>query len=182
MSKLDETFNLPTSISSDELEKVRRTLSEQNTQAETAAEQSDELSEEMDPMTQLALDEITEREKRVDDLIDLKKFDSDHDMIFDESFQAFRDAFTIAKEVPAGSAGKIFEAAAAFAKIALDAKGAKINARLSAIDLALKKRRLDTAEGKKDGDNPTNADSSFIDRNDLLKHIKDMVKEVHKDK
>jgi hypothetical protein len=175
-SKLEETFNLPTDVSMNELENVRKALADQNDKIEGSTEEIDTMVQDIDPYTQLALSELNDREKRVNELVDLKEFDTDTDSLFQETFQAFRDTFTAAKDSPASSAGKMFEASAAFAKIALEAKNSKVKARLDAISLALQKRRLDQQAGKKDEENPIDGDGHFMDRNQLLDAIRSDLK------
>lgn len=177
--KLEETLNLP---ANEEIENIRKALAEQNDKLEKQAEESDQLSTALTPMAEQALVTIQERENRVNQIIDLKNFDDDTEILFKESMQAFRDLLSIAADVPAPSMGKIYEAATNFAKIALDAKNSKIKARLDAIDLALKKKRIDIVEGKKDLENPTvDATGSFLDRNQLLNSLREAIKEENKE-
>jgi len=178
--KLDELFGLP---AGSEIENIRKALAEQNDKIEKEADAAEELSTELTPLAEKAMTQIDEREDRINQLIDLKDFDTDTEDLFKESMEAFRELMSVAKDVPAPSAGKIFEAAATFARVALDAKNSKVKARLDAIDLALKKKRIDLVEGKTDDAQPMDANSIFLDRNQLLAHIKDELgTENNKDK
>ena len=171
-SKLEDLLNLP---ASSEIENIRKALAEQNNKIEKEAEETESLSVELSPLAEQAMTQIDDREERISQLIDLTEFDNDTETLFKESMDAFREILSIAKDVPAPSMGKAFEAAAIFAKIALDSKNSKIKARLDAIDLALKKKRIDLVENKKDDkDNSAlDASGSFMDRNALIAHIKD---------
>jgi hypothetical protein len=178
-TKLEEVLDLP---ANEEIENIRKALAEQNDKLEKQAEESEQLSTALTPMAEQALATIQEREDRVNQIIDLKKFDDDTEEVYKESMQAFRDLLSVAQDVPAPSMGKIFEAAAVFARIALDAKNSKVKARLDAVDIALKKRRIDLTEGKKDtGDEPIDTSGSFVDRNQLLKSIREELKNENKE-
>jgi hypothetical protein len=182
--KLDALFDLP---ANNEIENIRKALHEQNDKLDEQADAADEMSKELTPLAQQAMAQIDEREDRVNQLIDLKEFDADTDSIFNESMDAFREILSIARDLPAPSMGKALESAAIFAKIALDARNSKVKARLDAVDLGLKKRRIDVAEASKkpEEDKPTDATGSFLDRNTLLAQIKeelgaDFVKDKNK--
>jgi hypothetical protein len=177
--KLEDLLELP---ANEEIENIRKALAEQNDKIEKQAEAADQLSTELTPIAEHALAVVQEREDRVNQIIDLKKFDDDTETLYNESMQAFRDLLSVAADVPAPSMGKIYEAATNFAKIALDAKNSKIKARLDAIDLALKKKRIDLVEGKNNQENnPIDATSSFMDRNQLLKSIREELKIENKE-
>jgi hypothetical protein len=176
-NKLDDLFELP---SNDDIEKIRNALHAQNDKIEKDAEETDELGTEMTPLAQQALTQITDHEDRVNQIIDLEKFDEDTDDLFNESMLAFREILSIAKDLPAPSMGKAFESAAIFARLALDAKNSKIKIRLDAISLALKKQQMDNKKTEKDTSNETiDATGNFLDRNQLLAHIKE---ELDRDK
>ena len=107
--------------------------------------------------------------------VPVQSVDEQTDSIFNESMDAFREILSIARDLPAPSMGKALESAAIFAKIALDARNSKVKARLDAVDLGLKKRRIDVAEASKkpEEDKPTDVTGSFLDRNQLLQQIKE---------
>jgi hypothetical protein len=177
--KLEEILDLP---ANEEIENIRKALHEQNDKIEKQAEETEQLSTAMTPMTEKALATIQEREDRVNQIIDLKKFDDDTEDLFKESMEAFREIMSIAKDMPAPSMGKAFESAAIFARIALDAKNSKVKARLDSIDIALKKKRIDLVENKKDDENePVDVSGSFVDRNQLLKSFREALKEENKE-
>jgi len=167
--KLNDLFELP---SSDEIENIRKALHEQNDKMEKEAIEAESLSTELTPLAKQAMNQVAEREERVNQLVDLTEFDNDMDDLFKESMDAFREILSIAKDVPAPSMGKTLEAAAIMARIALDSKNSKIKARLDAIDLALKKQRVDEVTKKDEENNPQDVSGAFLNRNQLLAHIK----------
>jgi len=168
--KLDDLFNLP---ANEEIENIRKALHEQNDKIEKDALETESLNTDLTPLAEQAMSQITERDDRVNQMVDLTEFDGDMDDLFKESMEAFREILSIARDVPAPSMGKTLEAAAIMARIALDAKNSKIKARFNAIDLALKKQRVDDTTKKEDPDAPIDATGQFLDRNQLLAHIKD---------
>ena len=169
--RLDKLFGLP---ENSEIENIRKALAEQNDKIEKEAEAAESLSTELMPLAEQAMSQIDEREERINQLIDLKEFDDDVEDLFKESMDAFREIMLIARDVPAPSMGKAFESAAIMARIALDSKNSKIKARLDAISLSLKKQQIDQKVAEKENkDEPIDANGSFLDRNQLIAHIKD---------
>lgn len=168
-NKLDDLFELP---SSSDIDNIRKSLHEQNDKIEKDALETETLSTELTPLAQQALTQVEERENRITELVDLTSYDNDADDLYKEAMDAFKEIMSIAKDVPAPSAGKMFESAAIFARLALDAKNSKIKVRLDAIDLALKKKRIDITENKTEENSPVDATSAFMTRNQLLDHIK----------
>jgi competence protein ComGC len=68
-------------------------------------------------------------------------------------------------------AGRIFEVAGSMMKNAIDAKSAKIEKKLKAVDLQLKKYKLDK-DSQDDPNNVLNGEGYIItDRNELLKKL-----------
>ena len=171
--KLEDTLGLPhdPAIGPSSLDDLRKALNEQNTKAEKEAEDLENASQELTPIAEQAIAQVAEREQRVEELIDLNGFDEGTDEVFNEAMAAFKSTFSIAGNVEGHAAGKIYEAAANFIKVALDAKNSKVKARLDAVDLALKKKRLDMMGEKKDETDPVDADSKFLDRNEILASI-----------
>lgn len=169
MTTLEQSFGLP---SLDEIENIRKALSEQNEKIEKQSEELERCGGEMDQTYQDAVDVIDSREERILSVVDMTQYDQDVDTVFKEAMGAFRDIMMLGNEAPAPSAGKMFEAAANFAKIALDSKNSKMKVRLDAIDLALKKQKLDGST--KDTQQPLKDAGSgiILDRNELLKSIR----------
>lgn len=173
MTTLEQSFGLP---SLSEIENIKKALSEQNEKIEKQSEELEQCGGEMDETFQTAVDMIDSREERILSVVDMTQYDQDVDAVFKEAMGAFRDIMMLGNEAPAPSAGKMFEAAANFAKIALDSKNSKMKVRLDAIDLALKKQKLDNSV--KDTQQPLKDAGSGVvmDRNELLKSIRSELK------
>lgn len=71
------------------------------------------------------------------------------------------------------NAGKIFEVAAQLLKTAVDAKTAKLDKKLKIIELQLRKAKMDSDKGSKDGDNVFDAIEGSVtgNRNDIVQAI-----------
>jgi hypothetical protein len=68
--------------------------------------------------------------------------------------------------------GRIFEVAGGMLKNAIDAKSAKIDKKLKAVELKLKKLKIDRDAGDDDPNNVLNGQGYVItDRNELLKKL-----------
>ena len=68
--------------------------------------------------------------------------------------------------------GRIFEVAGTMLKNAIDAKSAKIDKKLKAIDAKLKKLKIDKDAGDEDSNNMLSGQAFVItDRNELLKKL-----------
>ena len=174
MSKLEDALDLPHDPNlSNSLDNIRKALHEQNTKVEQEAENLEHTSQELAPATQLALEKVVEREQRVEELVDLRRFDTDTDEIFTEAMAAFKNTFAAAGDIEGHAAAKAYEASVGFLKTALDAKNSKIKARLDAVSLALKKQQMEDKKATPgDPNDPIDANSSFLDRNELLEHIR----------
>lgn len=171
MGNLEDLFGLPEQEAENQISDFKKALAD----LDTGVESSENDMKTVEIAATNALTYLNEREQRVNQIVDLSEYDADIDILFTESLDAFRSAFIAAKDVPAPSAGKIFEAAALFARLALDAKNSKVKTRLDSVDLALKKQRLDQAEAKKE-ENVVEGASQFLDRNEILKNLKELAK------
>ena len=67
--------------------------------------------------------------------------------------------------------GRIFEVAGTMMKNAIDAKSAKIDKKLKAIDLQLKKYKIDKDNNEESGDVLNGVGFVITDRNELLKKL-----------
>lgn len=85
--------------------------------------------------------------------------------------QAYDDLMDLGMNVEVRYAGRIFEVAGTMMKNAIDAKAAKIDKRLKAVDLQLKKYKIDK-DTPEEGDGVINGQGYVItDRNELLKKL-----------
>ena len=97
--------------------------------------------------------------------------DKDLDNLATKAEQAYDDLMDLGMNVEVRYAGRIFEVAGTMMKNAIDAKSAKIDKRLKAVDLQLKKLKIDKDSGG-DDDNMLNGQGYVItDRNELLKKL-----------
>jgi hypothetical protein len=84
--------------------------------------------------------------------------------------EAYDDLMDLGLNVEVRYSGRIFEVASSMLKNAIDAKATKIDKRLKAVELQL--RRLKLEQDAKNGDDPFDGEGYVIsDRNDLLKKL-----------
>jgi len=116
-----------------------------------------------------AMANITKTLPHIKELNDIG--DTELDTLADKAEQAYDDLMDLGMNVEVRYAGRIFEVAGTMMKNAIDAKAAKIDKKLKAIDLQLKKYKID-----KDTEEPSNGlinGEGYIitDRNELLKKL-----------
>lgn len=154
MGKLEETFNIPETIS--EIEDKANQLAEAFGDPDTDL---DVLVQEYAKSTQL--DFV--------DMNDLAKYDREMDEVSEKTLQEFEDLMILGKDVETRHAGEIFSAAAQMAKLTLDARTNKMNAKLKMAELAIRKKRNDLLEQKQ---SPKEQDDDIagevLDRDALL--------------
>lgn len=116
-----------------------------------------------------AMASITKSLPQIKELNDLG--DSDLDGLADKAEQAYDDLMDLGMNVEVRYAGRIFEVAGTMMKNAIDAKAAKIDKKLKAIDLQLKKYKIDK-ETEEPSNGLINGEGYIItDRNELLKKL-----------
>lgn len=97
--------------------------------------------------------------------------DSELDNLAVKSEQAYDDLMDLGMNVEVRFAGRIFEVAGTMMKNAIDAKSAKIDKKLKAVDLQIKKYKIDK-DSPDEGDGVINGQGYIItDRNELLKKL-----------
>jgi hypothetical protein len=97
--------------------------------------------------------------------------DGDLDNLAAKAEQAYDDLMDLGMNVEVRFSGRIFEVAGTMMKNAIDAKAAKIDKKLKAIDLQLKKYKIDK-EAEEDPNGILNGEGYIItDRNELLKKL-----------
>ncbi len=99
---------------------------------------------------------------------DIHSSDPDMDRYADKAEKAFEDLMDLGFNVEDRNAGKIFEAASSVLKTAVDAKNAKADRKLKAIELQLKKMRLDQNIHKMPKVIEQDAEYVVSDRNSML--------------
>lgn len=97
--------------------------------------------------------------------------DKELDNLASKAEQAYDDLMDLGMNVEVRYAGRIFEVAGTMMKNAIDAKSAKVDKKLKAIDLQLKKYKID--KDSPDGDDGVINGQGYIitDRNELLKKL-----------
>jgi hypothetical protein len=116
-----------------------------------------------------AIAETTKNLPQIQELDDLD--DSELDNLAVKAEQAYDDLMDLGMNVEVRYSGRIFEVAGTMLKNAIDAKSAKIEKKLKAVDLQLKKYKIDK-DRQDDPNNVLNGEGYIItDRNELLKKL-----------
>jgi hypothetical protein len=151
--KLEELFNLEENIKSRPDIEIESKEHEQITDLDKNFQQVQEITKSLPVIPEL--DNLDEKE--LDDLA--KKAEN-----------AYDDLMDLGMNVEVRYSGRIFEVAGTMMKNAIDAKSAKIEKKLKAIDLQLKKYKIDKDFSGDDNSIPGEA-YIISDRNDLLKKL-----------
>jgi hypothetical protein len=119
-----------------------------------------------------SLTAITETTKHLPQITELNDLDdSELDNLASKAEQAYDDLMDLGMNVEVRYSGRIFEVAGTMLKNAIDAKSAKIEKKLKAVDLQLKKYKIDK-DRQDDPNNVLNGEGYIItDRNELLKKL-----------
>jgi len=148
------------------------------------------LEEKTQPIPDLPVPDIVERDhtevrnldqsyaevaKITQDLPQIKELDSLDDVELDnlasKAEKAYDDLMDLGMNVEVRYSGRIFEVAGTMMKNAIDAKSAKIDKKLKAIDLQLKKYKIDKDSPEGSGDVINGQGYVITDRNELLKKL-----------
>lgn len=160
--KLEELFNL------DEKEKDQDTApSKEVTIDPMAVEENQAQIKSVD-------DSYQEISKITKDLPQIKELDSmgekDLDSLASKAEQAYDDLMDLGMNVEVRYSGRIFEVAGSMLKNAIDAKTAKVDKKLKAVDLQLKKLKIDK-DSKEEDDLLDGKGVVMLDRNELIKKL-----------
>lgn len=116
-----------------------------------------------------AVSEITKGLPQIKELDELD--DKELDNLASKAEQAYDDLMDLGMNVEVRYSGRIFEVAGTMLKNAIDAKSAKIEKKLKAVDLQLKKYKIDK-DSTGDSNDVINGQGYIItDRNELLKKL-----------
>jgi len=155
--KLEEIFNLEDQKTAKAKESVEEQKVEQHEQVKS-----------LDDSYQ-AVQEITRDLPPIDEIDELD--DTGLDALASKSEQAYDDLMDLGMNVEVRYSGRIFEVASSMMKNAIDAKSAKIDKKLKAVDAKLKKYKIDK-DNAGSNDDMINGDGFVIsDRNELLKKL-----------
>ncbi len=117
-----------------------------------------------------AVAEITRGLPQIKELDELD--DKELDTLATKAEQAYDDLMDLGMNVEVRYSGRIFEVAASMMSNAISAKTAKIDKKLKAVDLQLKKYKIDRDAGNDDPNDVINGQGYIItDRNELLKKL-----------
>jgi hypothetical protein len=118
--------------------------------------------------------EIEKMSVSLPNLEDLENLDEkDLDDLAKKEESAYDDLMDLGMNVEVRYSGRIFEVAGGMLKNAIDAKSAKIDKKLKAVELKLKKLKIDKDAGD-EGDGGSLSGQGYIitDRNELLKKLR----------
>jgi len=156
--KLEELFNLEETEKTPNVEEVSAEMIEEKHQQVRSVDDS-----------YAAVDEITKSLPQVAELDDLGE--GDLDKLASKAEQAYDDLMDLGMNVEVRYSGRIFEVAGGMLKSAIDAKAAKVEKKLKAVDLQLKKYKIDK-DNNEDPNNIMNGEGYVItDRNELMKKL-----------
>jgi hypothetical protein len=152
--KLEELFNLS------DKENVKAEASEAKPDHEQVRSIDDSIR---------AVEAITGNLPQIKELEDLN--DRELDDLAKKAEEAYDDLMDLGMNVEVRYSGRIFEVASSMIKNAIDAKGMKMEKKLKAIDLQLKKLKIDNDSGKDPNDIINGQGYVVTDRNELLKKL-----------
>lgn len=116
-----------------------------------------------------AVQEITRGLPQIKELDELD--DRELDALASKAEQAYDDLMDLGMNVEVRYSGRIFEVAASMMGNAINAKTAKIDKKLKAVDLQLKKLKIDNDSGNDQNDVINGSAYVITDRNELLKKL-----------
>jgi len=116
-----------------------------------------------------AVQEIVKGLPQIKELDDLD--DKELDTLATKAEQAYDELMDLGMNVEVRYSGRIFEVAASMMNNAINAKTAKIDKKLKAVDLQLKKLKIDNDSGSNANDVINGSGYVITDRNELLKKL-----------
>ena len=159
--KLEELFNL------DEKSDTEKVSSEPVIEETSDKEKHEQIKSLEDSMQAMA--NITGDLPQIRELDSLNEKDLDH--LADKAEKAYDDLMDLGMNVEVRYSGRIFEVASSMLKNAVDAKTAKVDKKLKAIDLQLKKMKLDQDSPEDPNDVLDGKGYVMLDRNELMKKL-----------
>jgi len=156
--KLEELFNMEES-------------KEEPKEVETSVIKAEEMEAEIKSVDQSyqAIQNITKELPAVKELDTLGETDLDH--LADKAEKAYDDLMDLVMNVEVRYSGRIFEVAGSMLKNAVDAKSAKIDKKLKAVDLQMRKLKLDQDSGEDPNELVDGSGYIMLDRNELMKKL-----------
>ncbi len=156
--KLEELFNMEES-------------KEEPKEVEASVIKAEEMEAEIKSVDQSyqAIQNITKELPAVRELDTLGETDLDH--LADKAEKAYDDLMDLGMNVEVRYSGRIFEVASSMLKNAVDAKSAKIDKKLKAVDLQMRKLKLDQDSGEDPNELVDGSGYIMLDRNELMKKL-----------
>lgn len=97
--------------------------------------------------------------------------EKDLDSLADKAEKAYDDLMDLGMNVEVRYSGRIFEVAGSMLKNAIDAKTAKVDKKLKAVDLQLKKLKIDRDSPEDPNELVDGTGYVMLDRNELIKKL-----------
>ena len=116
-----------------------------------------------------AIQKITKDLPQITELDSIEEKDLDH--LATKAEQAYDDLMDLGMNVEVRYSGRIFEVASSMLKNAIDAKTAKVDKKLKAVDLQLKKYKIDKDSPEDPNDVLDGQGYVMLDRNELMKKL-----------
>ena len=155
--KLEELFNM-------EDKETAQKQAEQSVPVEVTPQQIKSIEESYKEVTKITGD-LT----KINELDALEE--KDLDSLADKAEKAYDDLMDLGMNVEVRYSGRIFEVASSMLKNAIDAKTAKVDKKLKAVDLQLKKFKLDQDSPEDSNDVLDGKGYVMLDRNELIKKL-----------
>jgi hypothetical protein len=155
--KLEELFNLDDK----QINIVPKSINEELVEKATEVKTLDESIE--------AVNQITKNLPQIVELNDLN--DSELDNLAAKAEQAYDDLMDLGMNVEVRYASRIFEVASSMMGNAITAKSTKIDKKLKAIDIQLKKYKIDKDNNEDPNDVINGQGYVITDRNELIKKL-----------
>ena len=160
--KLEELFNL------EDKEKTTIDAAVEEPKAEVSNEQKQQEIKSLEDSAK-AIQQITGSLPTINELDSLEEKDLDH--LADKAEKAYDDLMDLGMNVEVRYSGRIFEVASSMLKNAIDAKTAKVDKKLKAVDLQLKKLKIDKDSPEDPNDVLEGKGYVMLDRNELMKKL-----------
>jgi hypothetical protein len=154
--KLEELFNLEKDSPQKE--------TEQSTAVEVTPQQIKSIED-----SYKEVDRITGNLPKINELDSLEEKDLDD--LAEKAEKAYDDLMDLGMNVEVRYSGRIFEVASSMLKNAIDAKTAKVDKKLKAVDLQLKKLKIDKDSPDDSNDILDGKGYVMLDRNELIKKL-----------
>ena len=168
--KLEELFNLE-NADNEESPAVEEKTTEETTVTEVTAEEVEEKHQQVRSVddSYRAVQNITKDLPQIRELDGMGEKELDH--LASKAEQAYDDLMDLGMNVEVRYSGRIFEVASSMLKNAIDAKTAKVDKKLKAVDLQLKKYKIDKDSPEDPNDVLDGQGYVMLDRNELIKKL-----------